>query len=179
MPSVSIAMLPADTTWPISGAKRTTALLMNSLEYTLATSCAQLTRHSKPSSSQVTARRLVDPTRSLGDVVLGEAESLLPILGLCSDENGESALGLSQEEDDEILEKAPDLLPGCILEIAEFWRRRDSAETSKTTAPKAARNDRFSSVSCSIARDLSAGSTAVGRLASLLPCPIKRRASCK
>ena len=49
---------------------------------------------------------------------------LFPILALCSDENGDSALGLDAETEDELWEEAPDMLPACVIGIAEFWRER-------------------------------------------------------
>jgi uncharacterized protein len=77
---------------------------------------------------------------------------LYPMLALCSDENDESLLGLAPEEDDRMFEAAPDLIPGCVMEIAAYWRGKGPKQVSMPlgasplaeplwTAPKVGRND--------------------------------------
>ena len=55
------------------------------------------------------------------------APLLLSILGLCGDQNGESALGLDADAEDELAREAPDMIPACVGEIARFWRARRAA----------------------------------------------------
>ena len=62
---------------------------------------------------------------------------LLPILGLCSDDTGASALGLDPEADENLAREAPGLIPDCVVEIARYWRSRP---TSRSNA-KPGRND--------------------------------------
>jgi uncharacterized protein len=79
------------------------------------------------------------------------ALALFPILALCGDENGESALGLDAETEEEIMEKAPAVLPEAVMEIAAFWRDRRAARSGSPGAdrtthaarivPKPGRND--------------------------------------
>ena len=70
------------------------------------------------------------------------AELLFPILALCGDEEGESLLQLSPDEEDRMMEAAPELLPPAILAIAEFWRRRKPGSTAAPAqAAKPGRND--------------------------------------
>lgn len=52
------------------------------------------------------------------------SDALLPILGLCSDENGESLLGFDEKTDDKLAADAPEVIPGCILLIDAFWKER-------------------------------------------------------
>lgn len=74
---------------------------------------------------------------------------MMPILALCGDEDGNSALGLDPELEDELAEQAPELLIDCVAEIAAFWqRRRDrqtrashSASGRRAVAAKPGRND--------------------------------------
>lgn len=79
------------------------------------------------------------------DPLLGHkrhAGLLLPILGLCLDENDDSVLGLDVDTSNEIFEQAPDMLAGCVTEIAAFWRkRRDKAQGDATVARKVGRNE--------------------------------------
>jgi uncharacterized protein len=79
------------------------------------------------------------------------ALALFPILALCGDENGESALGLDRDAEQEIMEEAPKVLPGAVLAIAAFWRKRRAGRsgnpvknrtiTAARTVPKAGRKD--------------------------------------
>lgn len=56
------------------------------------------------------------------------SDALLPILGLCSDEDGNSLLGLDAETDDELATDAPEMIPGCVVLIDAYWKsRRDGA----------------------------------------------------
>ncbi|TWB56614.1 UPF0149 family protein [Nitrospirillum viridazoti] len=74
------------------------------------------------------------------------AHLLLPILGLCGDETGQSALGLDAGDEEELASQAPDLIPACVEEIARFWRTRNgrqpaSFQAAARTSPKVGRND--------------------------------------
>jgi uncharacterized protein len=60
---------------------------------------------------------------------------LLPILALCGDENGESLLGLSPDEEDRVMEEAAEFVPACITAIAEYWRGKGSAQISMPLLP--------------------------------------------
>lgn len=66
---------------------------------------------------------------------------LVPILGLCCDEEGKSLLGLSQGAEEKLYEQAGELVPQCVLEIAEFWRAGRTAPQRRPTGPKVGRND--------------------------------------
>jgi len=45
---------------------------------------------------------------------------LLPILALCADEHGDSALGLDPEEEDRVIAEAAEFIPVCVPEIARL-----------------------------------------------------------
>ena len=60
------------------------------------------------------------------------APLLLSILGLCGDQNGESALGLDADAEDELALEAPDMIPTCVDQIARFGARRRAATTRAT-----------------------------------------------
>ena len=47
-----------------------------------------------------------------------DGKLLFPILSLCCDTNGDSLLGLPSEAEDRIVARAPELIPGCVIEIA-------------------------------------------------------------
>ena len=49
---------------------------------------------------------------------------LLPILALCVDEHGDSALGLEPDEEERMMAEAAELIPVCVTEIAAYWRKR-------------------------------------------------------
>lgn len=77
---------------------------------------------------------------------------LLPILALCSDEAGQSLLGLPPEQDEGLVQEVSDIIPECVIEIAAFWRGRSrrqiplSPMAALTTEPtrmtiKAGRNE--------------------------------------
>ena len=57
---------------------------------------------------------------------------LLPILALCSDDDGGSALGLDAEAEEEIMADAADLIPDCVIAIAAFWRSRRSRNARRS-----------------------------------------------
>jgi len=64
-----------------------------------------------------------------------EGVLLLPILGLCGDENGESLLGLPPEEEDRLIDDAVEFIPACVAEIDAYWRGRGSRQTSMPRLP--------------------------------------------
>lgn len=73
---------------------------------------------------------------------------LLPILALCCDKSGGSLLDLTQEAEDRLAEGAQELIPGCAVEIAAYWRSRGPRPTSleagwrpSSVATKVGRND--------------------------------------
>jgi uncharacterized protein len=77
---------------------------------------------------------------------------LIPILALCGDENGESLLGLSPEDEDLIMEEAAEFVPACVTAIAAYWRGKGPKQISMPlmggpaqqpyyTSPKVGRND--------------------------------------
>jgi len=72
-----------------------------------------------------------------------EIALMLPILGLCSDEDGEPVLPLDQEERERLIDEAPERLPQCVRSIAAYWRaRRGDAPTVPPRARrKIGRND--------------------------------------
>jgi uncharacterized protein len=49
---------------------------------------------------------------------------LFPILALCADEKGDSALGLGPDEEDQVMAEAAEFIPLCVTEIAAYWRKR-------------------------------------------------------
>jgi len=49
---------------------------------------------------------------------------LFPILALCADEHGDSALGLEPDEEDRVMAEAAEFIPVCVTEIAAYWRKR-------------------------------------------------------
>jgi uncharacterized protein len=55
---------------------------------------------------------------------------LFPILSLCGDKNGDSLLGLPPEIEDRMAEQAPELIPGCVVRIAAYWRRKGPKQMS-------------------------------------------------
>ena len=60
-----------------------------------------------------------------------DGKLLFPIiLSLCCDEIGESLLGLPPPAEDSIVEVPPQLIPGCVMEIAAYWRRNRPEQTS-------------------------------------------------
>jgi uncharacterized protein len=80
-----------------------------------------------------------------------DGQLLIPILALCGDENGESLLGLSPEDEDRIMEEAAEFVPACVTAIAGYWRGKGPKQISMPlmggppqqpyTSPKVGRND--------------------------------------
>jgi uncharacterized protein len=80
-----------------------------------------------------------------------DGKLLLPILSLCCDENGDSLLGLPSEAEDRIVAQAPELIPGCIIGIATYWRRKGRRQIS--TSLKAGLRPELSSAATKIGRN--------------------------
>jgi uncharacterized protein len=59
-----------------------------------------------------------------------DGQLLYPILALCGDENGESLLGLSPEEEERIMEEAAEFIPACVTAIAAYWRGKGPKQIS-------------------------------------------------
>jgi uncharacterized protein len=59
-----------------------------------------------------------------------DGQLLFPILSLCCDKNGDALLGLPPEMEERIAAQAPELIPGCVIEIAAYWRRKGSRQVS-------------------------------------------------
>jgi uncharacterized protein len=59
-----------------------------------------------------------------------DGKLLFPILSLCCDKNGDSLLGLPLEAGDRIVAQAPELIPGCVIGIAIYWRHRGPRQVS-------------------------------------------------
>ena len=76
---------------------------------------------------------------------------LLPILSLCCDENGASLLGLPPEAEDRIAAQAPELIPGCIIRIATYWRRKGPRRASMS--PEAGPRPKPSSAATKVGRN--------------------------
>ena len=66
---------------------------------------------------------------------------LVPILALCCSEDGESILDLPEGAEQRFFEEADELIPACLLEIAEYWRAARSAPQRRPGARKPGRND--------------------------------------
>ena len=77
---------------------------------------------------------------------------LLPILALCGDENGESLLDITLDEEDRFMEEAGELIPACVIAIAAYWRGKGPKQFSMSlpsgsstkpapTSTKVGRND--------------------------------------
>jgi uncharacterized protein len=60
---------------------------------------------------------------------------LFPILALCSDEQGDSALGLEPEEEDRVMAEAAEFIPVCVTEIAAYWRKRRPTQVTGLSQP--------------------------------------------
>lgn len=82
-----------------------------------------------------------------------DGKLLFPILSLCCDRNGDSLLGLPPEAEDRIVAQVPELIPGCVIGIATYWRRKGPRQVSmslkagprpepSSAATKVGRNDR-------------------------------------
>lgn len=73
---------------------------------------------------------------------------LVPILGLCSGMGIQSVLELTVEEENELFERAPQVIPGCVNAIAAFWNSRRRKQPMEEdifmrigTSPKVGRNE--------------------------------------
>jgi len=66
---------------------------------------------------------------------------MLPILALCCDEDGEPLLDLPQDVEDRLFAEAGDLIPVCVLDIADYWRAARTAPMRQSSGPKTGRND--------------------------------------
>jgi len=53
-----------------------------------------------------------------------DGKLLLLILLLCGDHDGNSLLGLAPEAEDHIADQVTELIPGCVIGIAAYWRRK-------------------------------------------------------
>ena len=58
----------------------------------------------------------------------GAVELLLPILSLCRHHDGNSLLGLAPDAEDHIADQVTELIPGCVMGIAAYWRRKGSKQ---------------------------------------------------
>jgi uncharacterized protein len=67
--------------------------------------------------------------------------SLIPILALCCDEDGQPLLELPEEAANKFFAEADELISMSALEIAEFWRAARSAPQRRSTGPRPGRND--------------------------------------
>jgi uncharacterized protein len=59
-----------------------------------------------------------------------DGQLLIPILALCGDENGESLLDLTPDEEDRFMEEAAELIPACVTAIAAYWRGKGPKQIS-------------------------------------------------
>ncbi|TAN58247.1 MAG: YecA family protein [Magnetospirillum sp.] len=66
---------------------------------------------------------------------------MLPIMALCCDEDGEPLLSLPQDVEDRLFAEAGDLIPACVLDIADYWRATRTAPLRQSAGPKTGRND--------------------------------------
>lgn len=68
-------------------------------------------------------------------------ELMLPILALCCDDDGELLLDLPQDVEDRLFAEAGDLIPECVLAIADYWRADQTKPMRQAAGPKVGRND--------------------------------------
>ena len=59
-----------------------------------------------------------------------DGQLLLPILALCGDENGESLLDITPDEEDRLMEEAAEFIPACVTAIAAYWRGKGPKQIS-------------------------------------------------
>jgi uncharacterized protein len=59
-----------------------------------------------------------------------DGQILFPILALCGDENGESLLGITPEDEDRVMEEVTEFIPACVTAIAAYWRGKGSKKIS-------------------------------------------------
>jgi uncharacterized protein len=55
---------------------------------------------------------------------------LFPILALCRDENGDSLLGVSPDEEARAMEQATTFIPACVNAIADYWHKNGPRQIS-------------------------------------------------
>ncbi len=60
---------------------------------------------------------------------------LFPILALCADEHGDSALGLEPDEEDRVMAEAAEFIALCVIEIAAYWRKRRPTSATGSSQP--------------------------------------------
>ena len=65
-------------------------------------------------------------------------QASIPILSLCCDKHGDSLLSLPPEAEDRIVAQAPELIAGCVIEIATYWRRKGPRQSRFRRAPNRA-----------------------------------------
>ncbi|HLZ03586.1 MAG TPA: YecA family protein [Bradyrhizobium sp.] len=63
-----------------------------------------------------------------------DSQLLVPILALCGDENGESLLGISPDEEDPAMEEAAEFIPACVAAIDAYWRAKRPRHLSMPVA---------------------------------------------
>jgi hypothetical protein len=57
-------------------------------------------------------------------------ELLVIKFALCGDENGESLLDITPDEEDRIMEEAAEFIPACVTAIAAYWRGKGPTQIS-------------------------------------------------
>lgn len=66
---------------------------------------------------------------------------MLPILALCCGEDGEPLVDLPQDVEDSFFAEAGDIIPACVLDIADYWRATRTAPLRQSSGVKTGRND--------------------------------------
>ncbi len=66
---------------------------------------------------------------------------LMPILALCGDEEGNSLLPIDPADENAMLDAAPEIIPGCVAAIYQFWRERQHPSTTRPKTSKTGRNE--------------------------------------
>jgi len=59
-----------------------------------------------------------------------DGQLLFPILALCGDENGDSLLELTSEQEDQVMEEAAEFIAACVIAIAAYWREKGPRQIS-------------------------------------------------
>ena len=59
-----------------------------------------------------------------------QVQARRPILALRGDENGESLLDITPDEEDRFMEEADELIPACVTTIAAYWRGKEPKQIS-------------------------------------------------
>ena len=68
------------------------------------------------------------------------ADLILPIVALCGDENGDPLLEIEPGDEDRLMAEAAEMLPGCVIAIADYWHRA-RPRSEPRAARKPGRND--------------------------------------